>query len=148
MFWHAQYSRWDLRDTGEVHQIWWSPHNTFIYLFIYFIYEVKSLHLSSLSTTNCSTFFHSSSNRMLETYSHFIPDLLICALVTSLCETSLTRLTHMNESVQLPLVSMKISFIYLFFVLGSRFTYVRLMPFILRYIMSNEYFKLPLHFWN
>jgi hypothetical protein len=66
-------------------------------------------------------------NHILETNSHFTPELLVCAL-GELTVSSLTYVARLLDC-QHPnhVVSMKISFISLFFVLGLRFACVRLL---------------------
>jgi len=92
----TQYGRWDfLRDAGEVH---WSMMKSSLFLIYLLTSEVKCLHLSSLSTTNCTTSSsHSNSkNHIKETGSHFTPELLICALG---CLT-MCIFAYLNASIQ------------------------------------------------
>jgi len=89
------------------------------FLFVYlFTYEVESLHLSIWPTTNCATSFSLEFKiHILETNSHFTPELLKCALghvtLSSLAYTA--RLLGCQHPTLV--VSMKFPFIGLFFVL-------------------------------
>jgi len=114
-----QCSRWGfLRDA-----VWFIELDKSLTNFYLFISEVKCLHLFCQSTTNCLTsFFHSNStNRILQTNSHFTPYLSICAVGDS----STSNLAHTVRllACQHPTLalSMKISCISLFFILGWRF---------------------------
>ena len=76
-------------------------------------------------------------NHILETNSHFTPELLICAL-SDLTVSSLAHTARLCDCQHPTLVvSMKISFVSLFFVLGLKFACVRLLPFIVCYIMNT-----------
>ena len=119
MPWLTQYGRWDfLRDAVGFIEL-----DKSLTIFYLFISEVKSLHLFSQSTTNCVTpFFHSNStNRILQTNSHVTPYLSICAVG----DISMSNLAHTARllACQHPnlVLSMKISCISLFFILGWRF---------------------------
>jgi len=120
MSWVAQYSRWDfLRDKDGVLPIWFSLHY-FTYLFIYVIWS-KTSALVQLINYHLFDLLLSLKlkSRIPETSSHFTAQLLSVLQVTSLCATSLTQRAYLNESVQFSLVSMEISFIYLFFAVRS-----------------------------
>jgi hypothetical protein len=86
-----------------------------IILFIYLYLKKKSA-LVQLINYQCSTFsFRSNSNLI-----HYKPTVTslqnykFVLQVTSICTTSLTQLAYFNASVQISLVSTKISFIYYF----------------------------------
>ena len=119
MPWLTQYSRWDfLRDAVGFIEL-----DNALIIFYLFISEVKSLHLSCQSNTNCltSSFHSNSTNHILQTNSHFTPYLSICAVGDS----SMSNLAHTARllACQHPtlVLSMKISCIILFFILGWRF---------------------------
>jgi len=139
----AQYSRWDfLQDMGGVHRIWYSHHYLFIYLYLkkksalvqlinYQLFYLLSLELKSL---------------IQETSSHFSPELLICALGDLTMRNLAYKACLLKWQHQTLFGQYRISLIYLFFILVLRFACVRLLSFILCYIVT--YFMLPLNFRN
>jgi hypothetical protein len=133
---------------GETSQgIWWgssylkqSPLFYFIFLVIYS--EVQSLHFS-VQLINCQLFDLLLSLRfkyhMLETNSQFTPELFICAL-GDLIMRKLACAAHWQEWKHPTLFGLYGNFLCLFiFRLGSRFVYVRLLPFTLCCIIITSF---------
>jgi hypothetical protein len=78
-------------------------------------------------STSCSILLsHQPKSHTPQTNSHLTPELSICAPGDLTMSNFAHTAAFLNASVQLPLASMKISFVSLFYRLGGRFSCVRL----------------------
>ena len=118
-----QYGRWDFeKDTGAVHRIWYSHSSKVKHLPILRPPPFTRTQISSAINRQS---FHSRTINLCSRWPYYeLPGL----------RSSYTR---MRASNSLWLARKFLLFIYLFLFYGSRFAYVRLLPFALCYIMSR-----------
>ena len=109
-----------------------------IYLFIYLNLKKKSALFQVINYQLFHLLSLEFNSHILETNSHFSPELLICALGDLTMRNLAYKARLLEWQHQTLFGQYRISLIYLFFILGSGFACVRLLPFILYYIVSTS----------